>query len=80
MIDYIEDCNSNFYDGRAGKRKLSTEERRKYDRKYYETHKDKILTLRKRTVMCECGQVIREISLAKHKNTDKHLLKILNKK
>ena len=52
--------------------------KRETDKNYYEDNKDEILAKRKVKVECECGCIINNDCLTKHKKTPKHL-KLINK-
>ena len=60
-------------------RETHKEEINEYSKQYYETHKEEIKEKWKQKVECECGCIISNHSLIKHKKRRNHL-KLLNEK
>lgn len=51
----------------------SSEARKIYNKRYYESKQKEILECQRETVVCECGLEIRKHRLAKHKQCKYHL-------
>ena len=44
----------------------------KYNKRYYNKHKEFVLKYLKEKVKCECGAIIARVNLNPHKKTNKH--------
>ena len=58
------------------KDKINTDAKREYQRKYDAEHKEAIMARRNIMIDCECGEKVKTSSLAKHKMTNTHKLKV----
>lgn len=58
------------------KDKINTDAKRAYQKEYDAKNKEKIMARRNIILKCECGEEVKASSLAKHKKTKTHLLKI----
>lgn len=58
------------------KDKINTDAKRAYQKEYDAKNKEKIMARRNVILKCECGEEVKASSLAKHKKTKTHLLKV----
>ena len=56
--------------------KVNTEKKREYQKKYDAEHKEQILARRKKIIVCECGEEVKEYSIVKHRKSQIHQIKI----
>ena len=48
-------------------------DKKEYDRKYYQEHRDSINARQSQQIQCECGATVSRRNIAKHRKTSKHI-------
>ena len=66
----IAEYNKEYYEN--NKKKIA-EQRKEKSKEYYENNKEKIKERMKKKVTCDCGCIIGNSDLARHKKSNKHL-------
>lgn len=58
---------------------MTAEERKLYNKSYYEFHKDDITKKNREKITCECGSKVNYSSYKRHLNSDLHKGKMIRK-
>ena len=56
--------------------KVNSEAKREYQKKYDAEHKEQINERRKKEITCECGEIVKQFSIVKHRKSKTHKLLI----